>query len=132
MKALLDTNVLLWWLNDDARLRPFAATIADPTNEVLFSSVSTVEIAIKVSLGKLTVPRAYVDSLLRDDIRELEFTARHGQAVEPLPWYHRDPFDRMIIAQALTEGLPVLTADRVFHRYGVQVIPVEWRPSGVG
>ena len=123
MRVLLDTNVLLWWLGGDPRVTPYVPTIADPRNEVYFSSVSAVEISIKVSLGKLVVPAVYLDTLRRQGIEELAVTARHGQAVAGLPWHHRDPFDRMLIAQALTEGWPVLTSDRIFRRYGLRVLP---------
>lgn len=122
MKALLDTNAVLWWLTDDARIREFIPMIGDPKNEIFFSSISAVEISIKSSLGKLTIPESYATSLLADGFTELPFTVADAQAVAQLPWHHRDPFDRMLIAQALTERLPVITTDRIFKRYGVDVL----------
>ena len=124
MRVLLDTNVLLWWMTGSDRLKPTWATIiADPNNAILVSSIGAAEIAIKSSIGKLPplpepLPKAIDDA----GLKELPFTISHGEALSRLPWHHKDPFDRMIIAQAMTEGCPVLTADSVFQQYEIQVI----------
>ncbi|MDR2896458.1 MAG: type II toxin-antitoxin system VapC family toxin [Propionibacteriaceae bacterium] len=122
MRVLVDTNVMLWWLADHPNLEPFRRVIEAPTNTILFSSISTVEVSIKASLGKLSIPDGYVDELLTGGIDELPFSAKHGQTLMTLPWHHRDPFDRMIIAQAICDGLPIATADRAFRAYGVQLV----------
>jgi PIN domain nuclease of toxin-antitoxin system len=122
MRILADTNVLLWWLAADARLRPYETALRDPHNEVYFSSISVAEISIKSTLGKLTVPTNYVEQLQKDQFDELSFTATHAAALADLPWHHRDPFDRMLLAQALVENLTIATADRGFTPYGVHLI----------
>ena len=122
MRALIDTNVLVWWLYDHPRLAPYRRLIEDPRNDILFSSISVTEVSLKASTGKLVMPNGYVEQLKESGIRELEFTSAHGLAIATLPWHHKDPFDRMIIAQALSEGLPVVTADPIFSSYGLQVV----------
>jgi PIN domain nuclease of toxin-antitoxin system len=124
MRVLLDTNVLIWWMIKSERLRPeWDMIISDRENTVFVSSVSAVEIGIKSSLGKLDpTPEPVASAMVTAGFHELPFTMVHGQAVADLPWHHRDPFDRMIIAQAMVEGLPVLTSDRIFRDYGLQVI----------
>ena len=122
MKALVDTNVLLWWLDDHPRLSPFRAVIENPRNQLLFSSISVAEISIKSSIGKLVIPNSYTQILQDSGFDELPFNAVHGLALANLPWHHRDPFDRMIISQAQVEKLPVLSSDHVFELYDLQVI----------
>jgi len=122
VRILLDTNVVLWWLADAPQLKPFRAAITDPSNDVFYSAVSVAEISLKASLGKLSVPAGYTDQLDKQNIAQLPLTASHAHAIAGLPWHHRDPFDRMIIAQALTEGLTVATSDRAFGRYGVALV----------
>ncbi|MDR1808032.1 MAG: type II toxin-antitoxin system VapC family toxin [Propionibacteriaceae bacterium] len=122
MRLLLDTNVLLFSLSDDPRLAPFRDALEDPANDVFFSAVSGVEISIKASLGKLAVPADYLAAVTDQGFAELPFTAAHAGLVRDLPWHHRDPFDRMIIAQALAEGLPVATTDGAFAAYGVTML----------
>ena len=122
MRILADTNVLLWWLEDHPRLAPYRGRLCDSGNEAWFSAVSIAEIAIKASLKKLTIPPTYTDRLLETGWQELAFSSTHAAALLDLPWHHRDPFDRMLIAQALTQGFPVMTADRVFSQYDIQVL----------
>jgi len=122
MKLLLDTHVLLWWLADDRRLGArHRALIADAANIVLVSSMTVAEIAIKTSLGKLEAPDDLLPTLEAGGFDELAFESRHAEVLRTLPWHHRDPFDRMLIAQAIAEQLTVLTADPHFAAYGVEL-----------
>jgi PIN domain nuclease of toxin-antitoxin system len=127
MRLLIDTHVLLWWANGDPRLSvTAAAALADPSNELLFSGVSAMEIATKVAIGKLSLPQppsAIVGramSMLRAN--ELPLTIRHGLAVSNLPLHHKDPFDRMLVAQAVVEGLVLLTQDAAVRAYAVPTL----------
>lgn len=122
MRLLLDTHVVLWWLSDDRRLSGgHRALIADPSNVVLVSSMTVAEIAIKTSLGKLDAPDDLLPTLEAGGFSELPFLSRHADALRSLPWHHRDPFDRMLIAQAITEELVVITSDPHFAAYGVEL-----------
>ena len=121
-RVLVDTHALLWWLADDAALsRTAREAIADPINELLASATSVWEIAIKRALGKLTAPDDLPDRILEGGFEWLDVSARHAWQVGALPPHHRDPFDRLLIAQALVEGLPIVTADARFGAYGVDV-----------
>ena len=121
-RVLVDTHALLWWLSDDAALSPAAReTLADPANEPLVSAASVWEIAIKRSLGKLTAPDDLPDLIFDEGFSWLPITALHAWQVRELPNHHRDPFDRLLVAQALSEQLPVITADTRFTDYGVEV-----------
>ena len=122
MKLLLDTHILLWWLADDRRLSAdHRALIADASNLVLISAVTVAEIAIKASLGKLDAPDDLLPTLEAGGFDELTFESRHAEVLRKLPWHHRDPFDRMLIAQAIVEQLTVVTADPHFAAYGVDL-----------
>lgn len=127
MNLLLDTHVLLWALTDDARLRePARRAITDPANTVRVSAASAWELAIKAALGRVRIPadpaRWLPAALERSEFAELPVTIAHALAVEALPRIHDDPFDRLLVAQARTEGLVIVTADRKIRRYGVQVL----------
>ena len=120
-RFLVDTHALLWWLDDAPDLSgPARAAIADPTNEPLVSAASMWEIAIKRSLGKLTVPEELPDDVVEAGFGWLPVTAEHAWAAHGLPLHHRDPFDRLLVTQALGEGLPVITRDERFAAYGVR------------
>jgi PIN domain nuclease of toxin-antitoxin system len=124
---LLDTHVLLWWLADSSRLsEPARAAIADPNNRVLVSAATGWEIAIKLGLGKLAVQSDAADwlpaELTANRFSTLPIDLRHALAVERLPLYHTDPFDRLLIGQAALEGLTIMTADRQFEPYGPRLI----------
>ncbi len=121
MTVLLDTDVLLWFLFDDRRLGSVAhATIADSASLAL-SDASRWEISIKIVVGKMA-PHADLPRAIRGlGIVPLGITDRYLARLETLPLHHRDPFDRMIVAQALTDDLTVLTADSMFEKYGVRV-----------
>lgn len=122
MKVLLDTHCLLWMIAQPGRLGPKTRKLLDDRGtELLLSAASIFEISIKCSLGKLVLPQAprdYLPPLLdRLDVRELAVTALHAYRVSELPWHHRDPFDRLLIAQSFVERLPLVTADEQVLRY---------------
>lgn len=127
MRVLIDTHVFLWWVEGDRALPAKArAALADQDNECLFSLVSAWELAIKAGLGKLklAIPvRRYVtEHVAAYGFRMLDIRMPHIGRIESLPPHHGDPFDRLLIAQALEEKLPVVTADPIFRDYGVKRI----------
>lgn len=123
MKLLLDTHALLWFLAGDDRLGEAAKRhLTDTQDPVLLSAAVVWEIAIKRALGKLVVPEEYLAVALGAGIRPLPVTVDHAAAVESLPAHHRDPFDRMLIAQAAVEGAAVVSRDEAFRRYDVTVL----------
>ena len=123
MRLLLDTHVLLWWLADDRALRSeHRAAIADPGSVVYVSAASAWEIAIKQALGKLTAPEDLRSALAASELEQLPITVAHAQAVGDLPSHHRDPFDRMLIAQSQIEDLVLATDDSLFARYEVTTL----------
>jgi len=120
MKLLLDTHVLLWWLDDPVLLsRQARDAIREGKNSVYVSAVVTWEIVIKNSLGKLDIPSDLEDVLVANRFLQLPITVSHTTAVRRLPNYHRDPFDRMLIAQAMCEELTVVSRDSNIHKYSV-------------
>ena len=125
MKLLVDTHAFLWYMAGDDRLSSTAVRAIDSSQEWWLSAASVWELAIKASLGRLTVPTSIADYLsakVRDGLRILSIEWPHAAAVERLPFHHRDPFDRLIVAQAQADRLPVVTKDKVFRKYGVDVI----------
>ena len=123
MRALVDTHILLWWLADGARLEaPHREMIASPENELFVSAITIAEISIKASLGKLTVPDGIVDIVVSEGFAHLPFTSAHAEELRSLPWHHRDPFDRMLIAQAMAERIPLLTADSRIRAYDIDCV----------
>lgn len=122
-RILLDTHVLLWWLSDDPRLGSEARRlVGDAANSIHVSAASTWEIAIKQGAGKVTSPDDLDGIVDREGFEKLPISLYHGQQAGRLPLLHRDPFDRMLIAQAQAEGLDILTADEQIPRYGVHTI----------
>ena len=123
MRLLLDTHILLWWLADSPSLPGRARElIADPGNTVFVSAVSLWEIRLKESLGKLKVPSDFEARLAGESFESLPLLAAHTRSVASLPWHHRDPFDRMLIAQAQVTGLKLVTADEAAAAYGDSVV----------
>lgn len=127
MRLLVDTHALLWALYDHTRLSKKAAKlITHPDTQISLSIASLWEIAIKSSTGKLKLGRSYKEFLdefiLSHPIQIESITTPALVETEKLPWHHRDPFDRVIIAQALNLDIPILTADENFTRYGVNVL----------
>jgi PIN domain nuclease of toxin-antitoxin system len=127
MRLLLDTHALLWWIFDDPKLSvPARAAIADAGNVVLVSAASAWEIATKHRKGKLPeageVPRRLPEYIAKARFTPLAVSIEHAIAAGALPGPHNDPFDRMLIAQAMTENIPIVTVERLFKDYGAQVI----------
>lgn len=127
MRLLLDTHIILWALAEDDRLPPgVKRAIEDPSNHRAVSIASYWELTIKRSLGKLdtTVGLGEIAARVRDDLRArvLPVRVEHLLTLERLPWHHRDPFDRLILAQAETEGFTVATVDACFDTYGLPIL----------
>lgn len=127
-RILLDTHVWLWMNSSSARLRPESRTLIEDEGNLLFlSAVSTWEIAVKHSLGKLELPappNRYIPARMAENsVRPLPIEVLHTLRAASLPLHHRDPFDRLLVAQAQTEELELMTADRALHSYDVTVIP---------
>ena len=119
MRLLLDTHILLWWLADSPSLSDRARElIADPDNAVFVSAVSLWEIRLKQSQGKLQLPADFQERLAGESFESLPLLADHTRQVASLPWHHRDPFDRLLIAQAQAAGLTFVTADQIAAQYG--------------
>lgn len=124
MRFLMDTHTFLWFLTDDSKLSHHALNlIEDETNEAILSLASMWEIAIKYSIGKLTLQKSFPDfvdeQIQINDFQLLPIETSHIKIVSSLPLHHRDPFDRMLIAQAITENMPIISADSAFDSYGV-------------
>ena len=127
MRLLLDTHALFWFVTSDPKLSATAErAIDDPNNQQLISIVSIWEIAIKHSLGRLNLQTPFPDfvsqHLSGEEVVILGVTVPHILQVATLPHHHRDPFDRLLIAQALTENIPLVSADSAFAQYGVNLI----------
>jgi PIN domain nuclease of toxin-antitoxin system len=124
MNLLIDTHSFLWFVWLDARLSPAAqALMADPSNKLYFSPASYWEIAIKVSINKLDLGEAFDVFIPREvaklNLAILPIEMRHAAVLVRLPFHHRDPFDSMLVAQARSEALPIVSADAVLDTYGV-------------
>jgi PIN domain nuclease of toxin-antitoxin system len=123
VRLLVDSHAFLWWSEALPALgRAAYRAIADPTNEVLISMAALWELTIKASSGKLSLPADLETMVASQGFAVLSITFPHLTRLAGLPRLHRDPFDRMIIAQGLSEGIPIATGDRVFAAYGVQVV----------
>lgn len=122
MRLLLDTHVLLWRMHGTPTLGHEAMEQVNGADELSVSVISFVEIGIKVAAGKLRMPDGVREHVLESGARILSLTPEHGLGVAELPLHHRDPFDRLLISQARSEGLTVLTADPHFARYDVPVL----------
>jgi PIN domain nuclease of toxin-antitoxin system len=127
VKLLLDTHAFLWWVEGTPALgRRARAAVANPDNEVFFSIASCWELAIKLSLGKLRLTQR-LDRFIPEQLTVNGFSLfavelRHVVGVADLPFHHRDPFDRLLAAQALQDQLAIVSTDRVFRKYGVTVV----------
>lgn len=124
MRLLLDTNVVLWLVLGDRRRVPagLVEVLEDPRNAVAISAATVWEIAIKRSLGRLELENRWPSALTRLGFDHWPVTAEHAAAVERLPWLHRDPFDRLLVAQATLEGVTLVTADRRVRAYEVPTL----------
>lgn len=122
MSLLLDTHVLLWWLADDDRLpRSMRELIGTAERQVFVSAATAWEMSIKAALGKLTMPGGLADVLARQGFDELPIAVEDGLVAGGLPRHHDDPFDRMLIAQAMRRDLLLLSVDRRFAAYDVRL-----------
>lgn len=125
MNLLLDSHALLWALHAPGRLRPEAvAAIRDARRAVYFSAASAWELELKAAKGKLVLPQDWLRVAESTGFLQIPVTAAVAQASARLPWHHADPFDRVLVAQAMELGLHVATRDAVFGSYGVPVLEV--------
>lgn len=127
MKALLDTHAFLWWILADQRVSPRAHDfIHDSENTLFLSAASAWEIIIKAQTGRMKLPQEPAAFITRhlslNDVEALPVQLSHALHLATLPVHHRDPFDRILIAQAQVEKLPILTSDPLIARYGVEII----------
>lgn len=127
MRLLLDTHAFLWWVNDAPELTaPARLSIGDANSDCYLSLASCWEMAIKSSLGKLRlarpIERFVSEQLAANGFMLLNIELRHTAKIENLPFHHRDPFDRLLIAQAISEKLTIVSADSVFSKYGVKLL----------
>lgn len=125
MQILLDTHIFLWLISDDADLSKKAKRIfLDQNNDLFLSLVSIWEIAIKISIGKLflkkLIEQFIPEQLQENNIKQLNINFRHITKVTNLPFHHRDPFDRLLVAQALEENIPILSNDKAFDNYPIK------------
>jgi len=122
VKLLLDTHVVLWWQRDDRRLKPGARRAIAEADLVWVSAVSGWEVAIKSALGRLRLAEPFNLTIAADDFTELPLTLRHADELRALPAHHVDPFDRVLIAQAIVEGATIVSHDRALAAYGVPMV----------
>lgn len=120
MRILLDSHVVLWWLEDNQSLGAQCRELITHADEAYVSAVTPWELGIKRSLGKLSMPEGLSDVLESDGFKSLSITAAHGELAPSLPSVHRDPFDRMLVAQAQLEALVLVTADKALTGYDVE------------
>jgi PIN domain nuclease of toxin-antitoxin system len=119
---LLDTHVFLWWRMNDRRLNANAREAIATSPVVFISAASAWEAAIKIAMGRLTLPESFRDGVDRSGFRRLTISFEHAEAAAALPRHHGDPFDRMIVAQARLEGCPLVTHDQLLAPYGVTTL----------
>ncbi len=123
MSYLLDTHTLLWWLSENPILSTEAKTIiATPQNLIFVSAVSAWEISIKKAIGKLEAPDDLEQAIAYNNFTPLEITIQDGNLAGKLPNYHNDPFDRMLVAQAMNNNLTIITKDSKIPQYQVKTI----------
>jgi PIN domain nuclease of toxin-antitoxin system len=127
MKLLIDSHAIVWWMTNDPRLSPVARrALGSPQQQRFISQASLWELSLKVAAGRLQGIGSTIENLRQESAKQaiqmLPITYEHIVRVENLPLHHTDPFDRMLVAQALEEGLTILTADRAFSRYPATVV----------
>jgi PIN domain nuclease of toxin-antitoxin system len=128
LKVLLDTHAFLWWINDDSRLsRRARGIMRDEANEVFFSAASGWEIAIKARLGRLSLVSADLESFVAEQLASngfqvLSVNLQHALRTYRLPGHHKDPLDRLLVAQAAVENFPLLSGDRGLKAYAIRVL----------
>lgn len=126
MRVLIDTHILLWFINNDPKLGQKTKALLQSDIDVAVSIASLWEIAIKVSIGKLRLPSSieelFPQQLTLNQIDLLPIEVRHLQALSKLPFHHRDPFDRLIISQSLVDNIGLVSVDKTFATYGVTLV----------
>lgn len=122
MRLLLDTHIVLWQLQGARRIRAAARRAIEEADELAFSVVSFAEIGVKSAAGKLVVPDDLREHVVRIGLQVLGLSPDHGLGVAELPMHHGDPFDRLLISQARSEGLAIVTADRRFTAYDIRLV----------
>jgi len=122
VRLLLDTHALLWWLADEGLIPQAREAIADPANLVAVSAASAWEISIKKALGKLSAPDDLEQQVQTSGFIPLPITIAHALAAGQLSRHHEDPFDRMLVAQAIAEGMTIVTRDKRFEDYDVGLV----------
>lgn len=122
-RLLLDTHALVWWLSDVSRLSQAArAAIAEPRNDIFVSAISGWEIAVKRAKGRMTAPDHLSEMIEERGFNHLPLTFHHAEQAGLLPMHHRDPFDRLLVAQAQAEGLVLVTRDARIPHYGIRTL----------
>ncbi len=123
MKILLDTHIFLWFINNDPQLSPTAKTLLESDVDLVLSAASLWEISIKVSIGKMTLPKPFEifipEQIQQNQIEILPIEINHLTHVSTLPFHHKDPFDRLLISQSFAEGIPIVSVDTMFDQYNV-------------
>jgi PIN domain nuclease of toxin-antitoxin system len=123
VKLLLDTHAALWWLSEDEQFGQVAAgLLSSAANEVFLSAAVVWEVAIKRSLGKLDAPADFAPTLVAAGALPLPISLAHAAAVETLAWHHRDPFDRLLVAQATVDGAVLVSGDDALRPYGAPMV----------
>ena len=123
MNLILDTHIILWWLDNSNKLpEKYFRVISDSNNICFISSATVWEISIKSGLGKLEIPDNFTDILLQEGFSELPVSWEHAAKVKHLPFHHKDPFDRLIIAQTIIEDFKLLTVDNIIPEYEVKIL----------
>ncbi|MCB1062541.1 MAG: type II toxin-antitoxin system VapC family toxin [Verrucomicrobiae bacterium] len=123
MKVLVDSHIAVWWLDDPSRLSQRAReVIADPANEVFLSAATVWELGLKIAKGKLLMPVDFTDVLREDGFSDLPITVDHANASIHLPRHHGDPFDRLLIAQAIVDDLVLITRDAAMFEYELALL----------
>ncbi len=125
MRLLLDTRVFLWWRGGGRRIGPVATDRITNARQVYVSAASAWECAIKVRLGKLTLPGPFGEGVDHSGFDRLPVTIEHAEGTGDLPGHHRDPFDRLLVSQANCEGLVFVTADDMVMKYDLRVLPAK-------
>ena len=123
MNLILDTHIILWWLDNSDKLpEKYLRAIENSNNICFISSASIWEISIKSAIGKLEIPDNFTDILHQEGFRELPVSWTHAAMVRKLPFHHKDPFDRLIIAQSIIEDYTLLTVDKIIPEYEVKIL----------
>ena len=125
MDLILDTHIILWWMDDNDLLsQKYRLAIENINNICFVSAVSVWEISIKSAIGKRDIPNNYLDVLLNQNFKELPVSWQHACKVRQLSMHHKDPFDRLLIAQAIIEDLTILSVDKIIPEYDVKILSI--------